>query len=187
MNKQECTKLVTSWLESSVIGLNLCPFARKPFIENRVRIVIDESEDYESFFVNLISELQTLSRLNPEELETTVLATLNLFADFEEYLGALSFANDLLESNNWEGEIQIASFHPGYEFEGEASAASNFTNRSPVPLFHLIRESSLSEMLAKYPDSDDIPKQNIELMESLSEEELRARFPWSFQEQDNNS
>lgn len=183
--EQECRQLVESWLASTVVGMNLCPFARKPHIEDRVRIVVEQGKDLNDFFSALLAELHRLDKDSPEETETTLLVTPALFEDFGDYLDALDIANSLLESNGWQGVIQVASFHPHYQFEGEdQQAASNFTNRAPFPIFHLIREDSLTDVLAKYPDADRIPRENIEKMEAMSEEELRNTFPWSFENRD---
>ena len=167
------------WLQKCVLGLNLCPFARKPSIENRVRIVSELSEDELSVLERLLSEVEKLDTTDSETLETTLLVIPNLLADFLDFNDFVFTANELLHSRGWEGIYQLAHFHPEYRFAGTDSLdRENYTNRSPYPTLHIIRESSMSELLDIHPDPDSIPNTNIDTMCNLSSKQLKDYFYW---------
>ncbi|MFP3977666.1 DUF1415 domain-containing protein [Marinobacter sp. KMM 10035] len=161
------------WVEDVVVGYNLCPFAKRELVRDRVRFVVSEADNEDS----LLQALQTeLLRLDDEpEIETTLLIhpqVLQDFADYNEFLGA---ADGLLTYLDMEGIYQIASFHPDYQFAGtESDDAENYTNRSPYPMLHLLREASLEAAIDNHPDVDGIPPRNIELMNQLGAEKMRA-------------
>jgi len=161
------------WVEDVVVGYNLCPFAKRELVRDRVRFVVSEADNEDS----LLQALQTeLLRLDDEpEIETTLLIhphVLQDFADYNEFLGA---ADGLLTYLDMEGIYQIASFHPEYQFAGtESNDAENYTNRSPYPMLHLLREASLESAIDNHPDVDGIPPRNIELMNNLGAEKMRA-------------
>ncbi|CAL95749.1 DUF1415 domain-containing protein [Azoarcus olearius] len=172
---------VRQWLEKVVIGLNLCPFAAKPFAERRVRIHVSAATDEEALLNDLQSELERLSDTPVAELETTVIAIPHLLENFDDYNQFLDLVDLWLEQFGWEGELQVASFHPDYQFaETEPDDAGNLTNRSPWPLLHLIREESLEAVLAHFPDVDQIPEHNIARMKALSDEDKQRLFPYLF-------
>lgn len=172
---------VRTWLDEVVIGLNLCPFAAKPRNENRVRIAISHATDQDTLLNDLQAELEHLSDTPSAELETTLLAIPDMLEDFEDYNDFLDLVDLWLQQFGWEGDLQVASFHPHYQFaETAADDAGNLTNRSPWPLLHIIREESLEQVLAHYPDVDDIPARNIKRMEALSADERRKLFPYLF-------
>lgn len=165
------------WLDEIVIGLNLCPFAKKPRARDQIKLVICPSENYENLINFIQKELIELVDSAVDKLETTVIATPYLLSDFFEYNQFLDVVEGLLVEMELEGVIQIASFHPDYQFaETEFDDISNLTNRAPYPLFHLIREDSLEKAIASYKDSDRIPEFNIEKINCLSEEERRKLF-----------
>lgn len=165
------------WLQRCVLGLNLCPFARKPSDENRVRIVCEPSEDQFVVLERLLSEIEMLDTTDCSKLETTLLVIPNLLSDFLDFNDFVFTANDLMTSRGWEGEYQLAHFHPEYQFEGTNSPdRENYTNRSPYPTLHIIRESSLSEVLAIHPDPESIPSTNIDTMNALSPKQMKAYF-----------
>jgi hypothetical protein len=179
MDIESVEKLTKQWLETVVIGLDLCPFASKPFLENKINIVVEASSDTDSIYESLIRELRLLDGTVASEMETSLLVVPNALSDFNRYLEFLADANELLRLYKWEGVFQLASFHPDYQFAGtESSDVENFTNRSPFPVFHLIREDSLSKAIEFHPDPDGIPERNIALTKSLSESELKDLFPW---------
>lgn len=172
---------VQRWLEEVVIGLNLCPFAARPTKAGQVRFVVTEASDEEALLQDLQSELERLESTKPAELETTLLIIPHMLGDFMDYNFYLNWVDQLIARRGWEGEFQVATFHPEYQFEGtDAQDAENLTNRSPYPILHLLREQSLENMLARYPDSDEIPDNNIRRMNRLSEDEKQKFFPFLF-------
>ena len=156
------------WLMEAVIGLNLCPFAKAVVVKDRVRYRVCLSSATDDVLQMLADELQFLASVDASMVETTLLITpyaLPVFLDFNEFLGECAV---LLESQGLEGELQVADFHPNYQFAGEApDAMGHFTNRAPYPTLHLLRESSLDEAVEVYPDAALIFERNIASLESL--------------------
>lgn len=170
---------VTHWIDRVVVGLNLCPFAGVPFRANRIRMVVTEVELPEELLSVVRHELDRLETTPAAELETTLIIITKQLACFDDYNQFLDDVDELLIRMEFEGVFQVASFHPDYCFaDTEPDAASNFTNRSPFPILHLLREASVSHAVDNTPDVDEIPLRNIARMEQLSEAELRALFPW---------
>lgn len=156
------------WLEKAVIGLNLCPFAKAPHVKNLVRIVVSEARHLDGFLEDLDRELQLLGNTPASELETTLLVHPTLFPDFETFNQMLEIADDAVVENELEGIVQIAPFHPDFQFEGtEADDISNYTNRSPYPTLHLIREDSITKAAEAFPDASAIFDRNIALLEKM--------------------
>ena len=159
------------WLEKAVIGLNLCPFAKAPHVKNLVRIVVSEARHLDGFLEDLDRELQLLGNTLASELETTLLVHPTLFPDFETFNQMLEIADDAIVENELEGIVQIAPFHPDFQFEGtEADDISNYTNRSPYPTLHLIREDSIAKATEAFPDASAIFDHNIALLEKMGHE-----------------
>lgn len=157
---------IWAWLDAVVIAENFCPFAKVPRQQDKIRIVVSEHSDTEEILKMLADECKFLDS-NPST-ETSILALSKGLADFYDYLDVLDIAQALLEDLGYEGKFQLASFHPGYLFEGEApNSTSHYTNRAPYPLFHLIREASITKMLRFVADPDAIPLRNIEHANSL--------------------
>ena len=172
---------VEQWLDEVVIGLDLCPFAARPRREKRVRIAVSHATDEESLLNDLQAELERLSDTPAAELETTLLAIPDMLEDFADYNDFLDAVDLWVEQFGWEGDLQVASFHPQYQFaDTEADDAGNLTNRSPWPLLHIIREDSLEQAIAHYPDVDGIPERNIARMKALGPDERRRLFPYLF-------
>jgi hypothetical protein len=169
----EVVSATRKWVEDVVVGYNLCPFAKRELVRNRVRFVVSEAESEDELLQALHSELQ---RLEDElEIETTLLIHPGVLQEFGPYNEFLDAVDGLLAYLEMEGVYQIASFHPDYQFEGtEPDAAENYTNRSPFPMLHLLREASLEAAIDSYPDVDGIPERNIELMEELGAEKMRS-------------
>ena len=166
-NKQAIT-CVRAWIELFVVGLNLCPFARPLVSSDALRIVASESASSEAIATVLITELDLLSQSEESDIATSVLVFPEGLEDFDNYLGFLDDAQTLLEEMGLDGEIQLASFHPEYRFEGEpVGAVSNFTNRAPYPLIHLLRETTVTSALDTYPNPERIPERNIQTLERL--------------------
>ena len=166
-----------AWLRDWVIELNLCPFARHPYEQGKVDIVSSEESDVESVFRFVLSELDRLQQAAPEELETTLVVIENALTAFDQYLGFLQLIESAISESGLEGIVQIASFHPDYCFEGVAEDdAANYTNRSPFPMFHLIREESLEKAVAAYPEPEKIPLGNIQLLRKMGIGEILSRY-----------
>jgi hypothetical protein len=156
------------WLEKSVIGLNLCPFAHAVHIRQQIRYVVSSAQTLDDLLDDLEHELQLLSADTARVIETTLLIHPRMFTAFLEYNDFLETADAFVENLGFEGELQIASFHPQYQFAGtEPDDITNCTNRSPYPMLHLLRESSVAAAVAAFPDTDKIYLQNIETMRKL--------------------
>ena len=172
---------VEQWLQDVVVGLNLCPFARKPMRAGQIRFVVSDATSDEVLLEELHDELQVLDRTQESEVETTLLILPTHLRDFHDYNFFLGEAERLLQREGYEGVYQIASFHPHYQFsDTQPHDAENLTNRSPYPILHLLREESLERGLKNYPDPENIPHANILRVEALSEQEKRALFPYLF-------
>ncbi|MGC8120266.1 DUF1415 domain-containing protein [Marinobacter sp. VGCF2001] len=173
MGETEVISATRKWVEDVVVGYNLCPFAKRELVRNRVRFVVSEAETEDELLQALHSELQRLE--DEPEIETTLLIHPGVLQDFGPYNEFLDAADGLLVYLELEGVYQIASFHPDYQFEGTGpDAAENYTNRSPFPMLHLLREASLEAAIDSYPDVDGIPRRNIELMNKLGSEKMRG-------------
>lgn len=168
---------VRQWLEQVVVGLNLCPFAARPLREGRVRVVVSESRRELDLLTELQFELQRLEDRPAAELETTLIAIPDMLADFADYNDFLDDVDRLLEEFEWAGDYQVASFHPDYQFaDTQPDDAENLTNRSPVPLLHLLREDSVEAAIESHPDAEGIPEANIRRMRGLNREERNTLF-----------
>ncbi len=162
------------WLERAVIGLNLCPFAKAVYVKQQVRFVLSEATTPEALLEELGLELVKLAQTDPEEIDTTLLVHPHVLTDFLDYNDFLDQADAAVEALGLEGEIQVASFHPDYQFAGtETDDASNCTNRSPYPTLHLLREASVERAVDAFPDPDVIVERNIETLEKLGIEGWR--------------
>lgn len=151
-----------TWVEQVVIGHNFCPFAKQEFDRGRVHFVLSENEGHEESLQALIRECERLD--DSDEIETTLIVYATLLTDFEDFLDFVELANQLISIQGYEGVYQLANFHPDYCFEGEdENDASNYTNRSPFPMLHLIRENSLDKAVANYPSPERIPENNMKL------------------------
>lgn len=153
-NDEEIILAVRQWVETFVVGMNLCPFAKRELVKNRVRFVTTAATTAEQLLQVLQTELELLSA--DPSVETTLLihpAVLQDFYDFNDFLG---FADSLLVDMELEGIYQVASFHPDYQFGGTRPGdAENYTNRAPYPVLHLLREESLERVIADYSDVED--------------------------------
>ena len=183
MNHQKIIKVVHHWVETLVVGLNLCPFAKRELINNRVRFTVTEATTEQQLLATLQAELELLN--NDQSVETTLLIHPDVLQDFYDYNEFLDYADGLLIQMELDGVYQIASFHPNYQFaDTEPDDVENYSNRSPYPLLHLIREQSLERAIANYPDSDQIPQRNVELLKSLGRDKMQALFQSHFDEAD---
>lgn len=164
----------TRWLERAVIGLNLCPFARATHVRGKVRLRVSHAGDTDALLDDLCGELQSLNALAPEECETGLLVHPFVLADFLDYNDFLDVADAAVQTLRLDGVWQVASFHPDYQFAGSAAQAiENFSNRSPYPTLHLLREASVARAMDAMPDTDDIYRRNIETLRRLGPEGWR--------------
>ncbi|MFZ9347118.1 MAG: DUF1415 domain-containing protein [Arenimonas sp.] len=151
---------IRHWIETVVVGMNFCPFAKRELKRGSIRFRICPDPDMESVLTELIRECAHLDA--DAGTETTLLILQDGFDDFEDYLDLIGLAEDLLADQGYEGVYQIASFHPDYRFaDAEADDPANYTNRSPYPMLHLLREAGLEHAIDNYPDPDSIPENNI--------------------------
>lgn len=173
-SKEEVIAATRRWLERAVIGLNLCPFAKGVDAKGLVRYVVSDARDEEQLLADLDRELQVLLAAAPDEVETTLLIhpyALAVFDDFNDFLGLVDV---LLRTQRLRGVVQVASFHPDYVFvDTDRDDVSNYTNRSPFPILHLLRETSLDRAVAAFPDAAAIYESNIETLRQLGEEGWR--------------
>lgn len=162
-----------SWVDSFVVGLGLCPFARHELIRDRVRFHVCEAGSALDLIPVLEAELERLS--TDEDIGTTLLIHPRALTAFDAYLDFLEIANQIVNEMGLEGIIQIASFHPDYQFEGTtADDVSNMTNRSPYPMLHLIREEDITRAVESHPDIEGIPAANIARLRALGKEAIKA-------------
>ncbi|CAM3001772.1 DUF1415 domain-containing protein [Vibrio mytili] len=175
------TQQVEQWLNDVVIGLNLCPFAAKPQRNNQIKIFVSEATQEEALLEDILLQLMELSNTDPEDLETTLVVVPNMLDDFWDYNFFIDWVEGLIKQQDWEGVFQLATFHPDYCFGGaKPEDDENLTNRSPFPIFHLIREESMEKVLKHYPDPESIPDTNIERVSSLTEDQRKKLFPYLF-------
>ncbi len=166
------------WIEKAVIGLELCPFAPVVYIADRIRYRVSSAADEETLRADLAQELTALAAAPENACETTLLIHPRALADFAAYNAFLDTADREVDALGLRGEIQIASFHPHYQFAGTASDdIGNYTNRSPHPMLHLLREASVERAVAANPDASAIYARNIETLRRLGIEGWRRMFP----------
>jgi uncharacterized protein len=163
------------WVEKFVIGLNVCPFAKLPFSTEKIEYIVFEKTDLNLLTEMLIKALRHLAATPASETETTLIIIPNTLQDFEDYLNYVDFTEQMLAMLHLEGVIQIASFHPDYCFDGvDKNDVTNYTNRSPYPMLHLLREESVTWAVEHYPDVDEIPERNMEKLEAMGLEKVQA-------------
>jgi len=169
---------VWHWLDKVVIGLNLCPFAKKPRANQQIRLYVSDSRKNKALLKEFEQELQYLQKIPSEQTDTSLFIIGNHLYDFYDYLDFLDAAQFKLENLGLEGIFQLASFHPNYVFEGtEPDDRENLTNRAPYPIIHIIREDSMAKVLSKYPSPEAIPEINIKTIQELDEAEIKKLFP----------
>ncbi len=173
MNTHNVTGAVRRWLDTFVVGMNLCPFAGHEVARERVRFVVSDAGDEGALLAALQEEIFGLAE--DSSLETVLLIHPLVLTDFLDYNDFLSVCDTLLEDMNAEGEFQIASFHPQYQFAGtQPDDAENYANRSPYPLLHILREQSVSRAVENHPDVEGIPARNIATLNAAGAAQLQA-------------
>ncbi|MFK7927864.1 MAG: DUF1415 domain-containing protein [Myxococcota bacterium] len=159
---------VRTWLHGFVVELDLCPFAGGPLRAGRVRIAVSEATDLEEAVGELLLEAERLDE--DDDVETSLLVLPDLFPDFEDFLDVTAAAEEVFRVSGYDGIYQIVVFHPGFRFEGSDPAdPANGTNRSPFPMWHLLRESSVERAIEGHPDVASIPARNAELLRELAD------------------
>ena len=161
-----------NWIRKVVIGCNFCPFAAKAMLKKTVHYVVAESSDFKTALTELANQFEFLNR--NENIETTFIIFSNGFADFLQYLDLVDKGERLLTKENHEGIYQLASFHPQYLFAGSnENDAANYTNRSPYPMLHILREQSITNALKNFDDPDTIPEKNIDFAKAKGIEYMK--------------
>ena len=161
------------WVENIVIGLNLCPFAKRELVSNRLHLCVSDAATEEQLLIDLHQALLNIA--SDDAIETTLLIHPGVLNDFHDYNQFLDAADALLQNMNLEGIYQIASFHPAYQFaDTDQNDITNYTNRSPYPMLHLLSEQSLANAIASHPNPGDIPVQNQAMLTRLGLEKLKA-------------
>jgi len=165
---EEVVAATRTWLEKAVIGLNLCPFAKAVHLGNQIRYAVSDAQTPEALLADLGCELQTLAAADPAQVETTLLIHPRVLDDFLDYNDFLDVADAAVEELGLTGTIQVASFHPQYRFaDTRPDAIENYSNRSPYPMLHLLREESVERAVAAFPDAGRIPDRNIETLRRI--------------------
>ena len=168
MIEEQVLEKTRHWLEAAVIGLNLCPFAKAVYVKNQVRLVVSKARHADDLLEELDRELDLLVATPASEIDTTLLIHPTLFGDFLDFNDFLEVAEGVVDEHELEGVIQLASFHPQFQFDGtELDDISNYTNRAPFAILHLLREGSVERALEAFPQADAIFEANIATLEKL--------------------
>lgn len=155
-----------TWLNTVIIEHSICPFAKREFVNNTIHYEIINRDTIEQQLAQLILNCKSLD--GNDDIETSLLIFPDSLTNFEDYLDFIEIADALMHKQGYEGVYQLASFHPQYCFTGSTEDdASNYTNRSPYPMLHILREASLENALENYPNPENIPERNIELTRNL--------------------
>lgn len=172
MNK--ATLAVQRWVKDFVIGYDLCPFARKVAVQNRIKYSLIENRDVDEIMPKVLNEIQLLHTTPASKVDTVLIILPNALGDFGSFLDFTAVAEQFLAELYHEPWVQIATFHPLYQFAGTGiNDAENYTNRSPYPILHLLREESLTIALENYGDPNSIFEKNIQTMQKLGLEHLK--------------
>lgn len=175
MNHDDVLAAMRLWVEKAVIGLNLCPFAKAVYVRDQVRFVVSDARHVDAFLEQLDDELALLAASDPDKIDTTLLIHPTLFPDFLAFNDLVGIAEEIVAEHELDGVIQIASFHPRFQFDGtEPDDITNYTNRAPFPTLHLLREDSIARALEGFPDPDAIVERNLETMRKLGHDNWRA-------------
>ena len=175
MTDQEVLDKTRHWLEKAVIGLNLCPFAKSVYVKNQVRLVVSHARHADDWLEELDRELDLLVATPAEEVDTILLIHPTLFADFLDFNDFVAIAEGVVDEHGLEAVVQLASFHPRFQFEGtEPEDISNYSNRGPFAMLHLLREESVDRAVQAFPQAETIFEQNILTLEKLGHEGWKA-------------
>lgn len=168
MDEGEISAKTREWIEKAVIGLNLCPFAKAVYAKNQVRLVVSAAPHLDGLLEDLDRELDILAAADPELIDTTLLVHPTLLPDFLDFNDFLQLAEAAVAEHGLEGVIQIAGFHPAFQFADTApDDIGNYTSRAPFPTLHLLREASIAKAVAAFPEAETIYERNIETLKAL--------------------
>lgn len=174
MTDDEVLTKTRHWLEKAVIGLNLCPFAKAVYVKNQVRLVVSQARHADGLLEELDRELDLLVATAADEIDTTLLIHPTLFDDFLDFNDFLEIAEGVVDEHGLEGVVQLASFHPGFQFDGtEPDDITNYTNRAPFAILHLLREESVERAVQAFPEAETIFLDNISTLEKLGHQGWR--------------
>ena len=171
------------WLEKAVIGLNLCPFAKSVYVKGQIHYVVSQATDAEGVAMDLHRELEALAEISPEKRDTTLLILPHALQEFLDFNDFTELADDLVEELDLGGILQVASFHPMFQFEGtDVDDVTNCTNRAPYPTLHLIREDSIDKAVEAFPEAEMIYERNMQVLQEMGIEgwldlDVGARCP----------
>ena len=175
MDEADVVAAMREWIEKAVIGLNLCPFAKAVYVKKQVRLVVSAARHLDGLLEDLDRELDFLAAADPDEIDTTLLIHPTLLPDFLDFNDFMQLAEAAVDEHGLDGVIQIASFHPHFQFEGTApDDLGNHTNRAPFPTLHLLREASIERAVAAFPEAETIYERNIETLQKLGIEGWQA-------------
>ncbi|UUZ66032.1 DUF1415 domain-containing protein [Polaromonas sp. P1-6] len=175
MTDDEVLTKTRLWLEKAVIGLNLCPFAKAVYVKNQVRLVVSHARHADDLLEELDRELDLLVATPASEVDTTLLIHPTLFEDFLDFNDFLEIAEGVVDEHGLDGVVQLASFHPQFQFDGtEPDDISNYTNRAPFAILHLLREESVERAVEAFPEAEAIFDQNIGTLEKLGHDGWKA-------------
>lgn len=181
MNTEAIISAVRTWVEQIVVAESLCPFARRPLEADQIRFTVTDADNKIALLASLSDEVDLLTQ-NPT-VETTLLIHPGVLDDFFAYNQFLDDVDELIRSKDMEGVFQIASFHPEYQFAGTApDDAENYSNRSPYPLLHLIREASIEAAIESFDDIEGVPERNIHHLRTIGAEALKTRLQACFRD-----
>ncbi|CAB5512382.1 hypothetical protein LMG26857_01672 [Achromobacter anxifer] len=156
------------WVNQAVIGLNLCPFAKAVQVKDQIRFAVSDATDAEGVLTDLQDELALLAETDPEKIDTTLLIIPDALDDFLEFNDFEDLSDRLLKRMRLVGELQVATFHPQFQFaDTQPDDIENYTNRSPYPILHLLREDSIDRAVESFPDAAEIYEKNIDTMQRL--------------------
>lgn len=171
---EEIIAATRAWLERAVIGLNLCPFAKTVHVKNQIRYVVSAAQTPEDLLAEFVAELRLLQAADPSAVDTTLLIHPRVLDDFLDFNDFMQLAEGAIAAEALEGEIQVASFHPHYQFAGtQPEDIENYSNRSPYPTLHLLREASIARAVEAIPDAREIFERNIETLRRLGHDGWR--------------
>lgn len=175
MNKEEVIAATRNWIEKAVIGLNLCPFAKAVYVKEQVRYVASEAKHLDGLLEDIDREISFLAEADPQQIDTTLIMHASLLGDFLDFNDFLDIVDDAVSELGHEGVIQVAAFHPQWQFaETEPDDIGNYTNRAPFPTIHLLREASVTRAVDAFPEAESIYERNIETLQKLGIDGWRA-------------
>lgn len=174
-NEDDAIAATRHWVEKAVIGLNLCPFAKAVYVKNQVRFVFSDATTPEQLIEQLGEELLLLRDTPAEQIDTTLIVHPYVLQDFLDYNDFLDNADAMVEALELDGDLQVASFHPDYQFaDSRPDDIENFSNRAPYPTLHLLREDSVSRAVEAYPEPDSIVERNYATLRALGHDGWKA-------------